>query len=169
VGEKTGLLHADWGAPHCSGSLTTVVHGDEAEVVCDACGRLSWTLPAAGLQQTIQRMLNTRLTTLPHSEFGDPECCGCLDGHVRGDESDIICNECGVLIGTVPTKNLEKALNDMELTLDFCTQICRHCGKASVISGFTMMLAYTCQECGELVRLSGDPSVDRIFGPEDAE
>ena len=41
-------------------------------------------------------------TTLPHSDFGDPECCGCLNGVIRGDQADIICNECGTVLRTVP-------------------------------------------------------------------
>jgi len=34
-------------------------------------------------------------TTLPHSDFRAPDCCGCLNGIVRGDQSDIVCR--GVL------------------------------------------------------------------------
>src|ERR1035438_5793132 len=41
-------------------------------------------------------------TTLPHSDFGDPECCGCLNGVIRGDQADIVCNECGTVLRTVP-------------------------------------------------------------------
>ena len=38
---------------------------------------------------------------IPHSDFGDPNCCGCLFGIVRGDEADIRCNECEALLFTV--------------------------------------------------------------------
>jgi hypothetical protein len=31
-------------------------------------------------------------TALPHSDFGDPDCCGCLNGIIRGDQADIACN-----------------------------------------------------------------------------
>jgi hypothetical protein len=34
-------------------------------------------------------------TTMPHSDFGDPDCSGCLNGVIRGDQADIVCNECG--------------------------------------------------------------------------
>jgi hypothetical protein len=34
-------------------------------------------------------------TTIPHSEFGDPNCCGCLNGFIIGDMAEIVCNECG--------------------------------------------------------------------------
>jgi hypothetical protein len=44
--------------------------------------------------------------------------------------------------------------------------MCPHCGAANVISGFSLMMAFTCRECGELVRLSDDPAMDQIFGSE---
>jgi hypothetical protein len=37
-------------------------------------------------------------TTLPHSSFGGPDCCGCLNGIIRGDQADIVCNECEAVI-----------------------------------------------------------------------
>src|SRR5262245_12223690 len=40
-------------------------------------------------------------STLPHSDFGDPDCCGCLNGIVRGDQADIVCSECGNVVRTV--------------------------------------------------------------------
>ena len=111
-------------------------------------------------------MENTRLTTMPHSSFGDEDCCGRLEAFMRGDKADIICGECGALIRTVPAADLERTLTEMELTLDFVTEICPHCSKANVMSGFSAIMAYTCRECGEVVRLSDDPNVERFFGPE---
>jgi ribosomal protein S27E len=49
-------------------------------------------------------------TTLPHSDFGDPECCGCLNGVIRGDQADIVCNECGTVLRTVPAANVRQTL-----------------------------------------------------------
>jgi len=46
-------------------------------------------------------------TTLPHSDFGDPDCCGCLSGVIRGDQADIVCNECGTVLRTVPVANVK--------------------------------------------------------------
>ena len=57
-------------------------------------------------------------TTLPHSDFGDPDCCGCLNGIVHGDHADIVCNECGAVVRTVPAGDLERTLDEMELTLE---------------------------------------------------
>jgi len=36
-----------------------------------------------GLQATIARMQNTRVTTIPHQDFGGPDGCGCLDCAIR--------------------------------------------------------------------------------------
>lgn len=63
-------------------------------------------------------------TTLPHSDFGDPDCCGCLCGIVRGDQADIKCNECDVVVRTVPAADLQKTIDEMELTLDMCSEMC---------------------------------------------
>jgi ribosomal protein S27E len=52
-------------------------------------------------------------TALPHSEFGDPECCGCLNGFVRGDHADIICNECSTVVRMVPAGGLQRTLDEM--------------------------------------------------------
>ena len=73
---------------------------------------------------------------------------------VRGDDSH------------GPTADLERTLSEMELTLDFVSEICPRCGKANVMSGFSAMMAYTCRECGEVVRLSDDPDVERFLGPK---
>lgn len=56
-------------------------------------------------------------------------------------------------------------LGEMELSLDSCTKGCPHCGKVNLFVGFLKMLAYICRECGEPVKLSDDPEIDRSFGP----
>ena len=50
-------------------------------------------------------------TTLPHADFGDPDCCGCLNGIIRGDHADIVCNECDTVVHTVPTADLQKTFD----------------------------------------------------------
>ena len=59
-------------------------------------------------------------TTLPHSDFGDPDCCGCLNGVIRGDQADIVCNECGTVLRTVPAANVGQTLTELEITLEGC-------------------------------------------------
>jgi len=90
---------------------------------------------------------------VPHSDFGDPECCGLLFGIERGDMSDITCNECGVIVRTVPAADLTRTMDQMELTLDVASEICPKCGAANLFPGFSRMLAFTCRTCGEGVKV----------------
>ena len=90
-------------------------------------------------------------TTLPHSDFGDPECCGCLNGVIRGDQADIVCNECGTVLRTVPAANVGQTLTELELTLEVASEGCLHCGSVNLFPGFSRMFAFTCQQCGNAV------------------
>jgi hypothetical protein len=107
---------------------------------------------------------------LPHESFGDPDCCGTLWCRVRQDQpdiSDITCNECRAVVRTVATADLQRTLDEMESTLDVASARCPHCGGVNLFPGFAEMLAFVCKECGESVRVSADPSIDRIVGPKD--
>jgi hypothetical protein len=57
-------------------------------------------------------------TTLPHSDFGAPDCCGCLNGIAYGGQAVIVCNECLAEVQTVPVAELEQTLHAMELGLE---------------------------------------------------
>lgn len=87
-------------------------------------------------------------TILPHSDFGDPECCGCLIAATVGDSAEIICNECGVVVRTVPTTDLRKTLTEMELSLDVASGICPHCLSVNLFPGFTRIESFVCKQCG---------------------
>jgi RNase P subunit RPR2 len=93
-------------------------------------------------------------TTLPHSEFGDPECCGCFNAVIRGDVASITCNECNVVLKTVPTADAQHALHEMELSLDMTIENCPHCGAVNLFPGFSEMMAFICSKCGEPVTVS---------------
>ena len=92
-------------------------------------------------------------TTLAHADFGDPNCCGCLNGVIRADEADIVCNECRVLMRTVPVTDLPKTFDEMELSLDVASALCPHCRSVNLFPGFREMLAFTCTSCGKGVDL----------------
>ncbi len=96
-------------------------------------------------------------TFVPHSSFGDPECCGFLYAIVRGERGCIECNDCDAAVRTVPAAELQQTLTEMELTLDFCTEMCAHCGKVNIFPGFSKMLAFVCKYCGQGVKLSEGP------------
>src|SRR4030095_14026594 len=90
---------------------------------------------------------------IPHESFGGPECCGCLNGIIRGDQADIICNECEVVVRTVPAANLQRTLDEMELALDTASELCPHCGKGNLFPAFSRVEAYICRECGRSVQI----------------
>ena len=90
-------------------------------------------------------------TTLPHSDFGDPDCCGCLNGVLRGDQADIVCNECGTVLRTVPVANVGQTLTELEITLEVASEMCPHCGSVNLFPGFSKMLAFICRQCGKAV------------------
>jgi hypothetical protein len=90
-------------------------------------------------------------TTLPHSDFGDPECCGCLNGVIRGDQADIVWNECGAVLRTVPVANVGQTLTELELTLEVASEVCPHCGWVNLFPGLSRMLAFSCRHCGKAV------------------
>src|ERR1700739_2608130 len=102
-------------------------------------------------------------TTIPHSDFGDPECWGCLNGKVRGDIAVIECNECSAIVRTVTATDLEKTLHEMELSLDIASAACAHCGAVHLRPGFSRLLVFTCDECGKVTKLSDDPNVEFFF------
>ncbi len=167
---EESIRRAGWGAPHCPGVLHATISGDRANIACDLCGPVVVSVPAADVEQTLDLMARTKLTTIPHQDFGDPECCGCLEGVTRADEpsmADVTCGECGAVIRSVPTAALEQTFSEMELTLEIATEMCPHCGSVNVMSGFSKVLVYTWRNCGRVVRLSSDPEVDSIFGPAD--
>jgi hypothetical protein len=57
-------------------------------------------------------------TLLPHSELGDPECCGCLNGLVHGDKGKVVCNECETVIRSVPAAELQRTIDGLGSKLD---------------------------------------------------
>jgi predicted RNA-binding Zn-ribbon protein involved in translation (DUF1610 family) len=87
-------------------------------------------------------------TTIPHSDFGDAECYGCLVGVIQGETAVISCKECGAVVRTVPTTELQHALDEMESELDPEIAICRHCG--AVIHQPVRLVAFVCDWCGKL-------------------
>src|SRR5262249_15414263 len=54
-------------------------------------------------------------TTIPHESFDNVDCRGFLKGVVRGDQADIVCDECAALVCAIPATNLQRTLAIMEL------------------------------------------------------
>jgi hypothetical protein len=105
---------------------------------------------------------------VPHAERGDSECRGIVMATERGKLADLTCNECGVVVRTVPRVNAKQELLRMAVGLGVCTERCPHCRKVNEFVGFSVMKAYKCVECGEGVvvhrasaRLPGRMAEDR--------
>jgi uncharacterized protein (DUF983 family) len=96
-------------------------------------------------------------TTLTHSDFGGPDCCGCLNGIVHGHWAYIVCNECKVVVRSVRAEELPQTLTEMEVATDVAAELCPHCLSVNLFPGFTTMLAYICQRCGKPVSRAADP------------
>ena len=95
-------------------------------------------------------------TTLPHSAFGDPDCYGCLNGVSQGSQAVLVCNECNKIIRFVAAADLERTIQKMELSLDVATAQCPHCGAVHVAPGFSKLLAFVCDQCGQGVTLAAE-------------
>jgi hypothetical protein len=87
-------------------------------------------------------------TTIPHADFGDPECCGCLVTEVHGDIAVISCDECGTVLKTIPASELQHTLDEMESKLDLAVARCRYCGAVNLQPGFDRLVAFVCDRCG---------------------
>lgn len=98
-------------------------------------------------------MTPERQTTIPHSSFGAKECCGCLNAVIRGDQADIVCNECDAVIQTVPAVELDQALSRLELKLDMTATMCPYCESVNLFPGFSEIKAFVCRQCGQGVSL----------------
>lgn len=87
-------------------------------------------------------------TTLAHSDFGDPECCGCLLASVSDQIAIVTCNECGAIIRSTRADQIDRILAEMELTLPVAAELCPYCGAANLMSGLVEAQAFVCQSCG---------------------
>ena len=77
---------------------------------------------------------------VPHSDYGDPECCGIIMAVEREDgQADLTCNDCGVVIRTVPGAVAESTLIEMALTAGFSAETCPHGNWALPNGGRTMI------------------------------
>jgi|SRR5216684_5209328 len=91
---------------------------------------------------------------IPHAQWGDRECCGCLVVVKRGELSELVCNECSAVVRTVPTSYLSSLVAEMELAGGLAQEVCPHCRSVNLFPGFSKMKAYMCKGCGKGVDLN---------------
>ena len=91
---------------------------------------------------------------VPHADYGDPECCGIIMPVERGDQADLVCNECGAIISSVCLDEADLTLLRMAMSGGFCSETCPHCGELNTFPGFGSVDAYPCRHCdlGVIVR-----------------
>jgi hypothetical protein len=85
-------------------------------------------------------------------------------------DSALMSTECGMASGSPVAHSIRtagRASSPFIPVFDLCNKQRPYCGSVSLVSRFTTMIADTCKECGKLLRLSDDPSVERFFGPAD--
>src|SRR5262249_15612716 len=68
------------------------------------------------------------LPIVPHLDWGDPACCGCLFIRMRGDQAEIVCNECGVVVRTVPAERAREVM--LEMMSVVISRVENHCSGA---------------------------------------
>jgi uncharacterized protein (DUF983 family) len=89
---------------------------------------------------------------IPHEAVAAVDCGGCLYVRERGDEAEIVCNECGAAVCTVRADEAAAVMNALITEIAataFSTARCPHCGALNTFPGFTFMEAFVCSECGE--------------------
>jgi len=68
------------------------------------------------------------LPLIPHEHVTDVDCYGCLMVGIREDKAEILCNECGAVIRTVPVGEIESTMLELSTTDIVCSARCTHCG-----------------------------------------
>ena len=53
------------------------------------------------------------LPIIPHEHVAEVKCCGCLMVRLREGQADILCNECGDVIRTVPVGEVDSTMMDL--------------------------------------------------------
>lgn len=66
----------------------------------------------------------TIATLIPHADFGDPSCCGCLTGELQDDIAVISCEECGAVVRRVAASDFQRTIEQMEVSLDLAVERC---------------------------------------------
>jgi hypothetical protein len=87
-------------------------------------------------------------TIVPHESLG-ADCCGCIVAVNRGDEADLVCNECNALIRTVPAAQAELTLFAARIFRGDLQRKVSALHSAECIFRSSAMNAFTCRECGE--------------------
>jgi hypothetical protein len=54
---------------------------------------------------------------VPHSDAGDPDCCGCIVPNIRGNVVDLVCNEYGLVVKhDIAVNDVNRCLLELRLS-----------------------------------------------------
>ena len=84
-------------------------------------------------------------TVIPHSDFGDAECCRCLNIFLLDDQVEFRCNECGKVVRNLAKTKLSAVLKEMQSGMEI---VQGWCGTVHVSPGFSELYAFICDNCG---------------------
>jgi len=87
---------------------------------------------------------------------------GCLFPERRGDQADLTCNECGVVVVTVAPSDVDPTMLRMAGAGGFFSEVCPHCEYLNTSPMFLSMEAYTCRNGGEGVIVRAQRSLIRF-------
>jgi len=65
---------------------------------------------------------------------------------------EIKCNSCGLVVDTVPLDRVGTRLMELA-SVEICSAQCPNCGAMNTFSGFSVIEAFVCEECGEGVNV----------------
>jgi predicted RNA-binding Zn-ribbon protein involved in translation (DUF1610 family) len=85
---------------------------------------------------------------VPHAH-----CCGLITAVRRRAVADLLCNECGAILRTLPADTADDVLAQMAATDTVTSHTCPHCGGLNAFPGFSLMFAYVCRHCGQGVAI----------------
>src|SRR5205085_1040875 len=54
--------------------------------------------------------------------------------------------------------DLQRTLDEMELSMGISSAKCPYSGAVHIASGFSELIAFRCEQCGEVVKLRDDPT-----------
>jgi ribosomal-protein-serine acetyltransferase len=146
-----GLHDIDWQARQCDTGYWVRKSAQGRGIATETANAMvRYAFGVLGMQRVgLTQMNNEELPIVPHSDFGDPDCCGCLITVERVDQVDIVCNDCGAVVRTVPSPEAVQALLQMAIAHGACSATCPHCGALNTFPGWSSIQAYVCRECGE--------------------
>ena len=116
------------------------------------------------MEETDAEQIREYPILVPHSDYGDPDCCGIIMPFRNGEyidlkrnpgtaDVDLMCNECAAVLRTVPVTEVEAPLLRMSMEQGVCSETCPVCGELNVVPGWTAMEAFTCRFCGSGVKV----------------